>query len=409
MAKYDHLLASQEFDQNPYPVYHLLREAAPVYRSDAWGCWVLTRYDEVVGTLRDHGHFTSTGRLTSVMRRDLTDLQWEQLQPLVRHYNTGLINVDPPDHTRLRSLVHKAFSPAVIEGMRQIVQQMVDGILDQVQHRGEIDVLRDLAYPLPVMVIADLLGIPREDSDRLKSWSATTLEFMATPRPSPEVLFRSQNALLGLRAYLYEAIQQRRNTPRQDLIGLLVAVEEAGDRLSEEEMLSTCATLLIAGHETTTNLIASGLYTLLRHPDQLQRLRAASQGDAALMRSAVEEMLRFEGPFQRARRIATADVEVGGQLVRRGELVLQLLGAANRDPAQFPNPDRFDIARQPNKHVAFGFGVHFCLGAALARLEAPIAIGSLLARFPDLRLASADFTWRNTLLRGLTALPVQLR
>lgn len=399
----ENLLTAPEFEQNPYPVYRRLQAEAPVYWSEAWGCWLLSRYDDVVNTLRDHQRFSSVGRLTSVMEQELPEPLLAQIQPLVRHYSTGLINVDPPDHTRLRALVHKAFTPRVIEQLRGHIQNIVDELLDKTVAAGRMEVVQDLAYLLPVTVIAELMGVPPADRDRFKFWSGRIVEFMATPRPTPEVMLRSQNALLELREYFRRIFAERRRAPREDLISALVAVEEAGDKLTEEELLSTCVTILIGGHETTTNLIASGLLALLQHVDELEKLKA----NPDLIGPAVEEFLRYEGPFQRNRRIATQDISLDGQEIKQGDLVVQFLGAANRDPAQFPDPDRLDIARSPNKHVAFGYGAHFCLGAALARLEAPVAINTVLRRMPNLQLATDTLEWQNTVFRGLKALPVK--
>jgi cytochrome P450 len=300
-------------------------------------------------------------------------------------------------------LVHKAFTPRVIERLRAHIQEIVDQLLDRVAAVGRMEVVQDLAYLLPVTVIAELMGVPPEDRDRFKFWSGRIVEFMATPRPTPEVMLRSQNALLELREYFRRIFAERRQAPREDLISALVRVEEAGDKLTEEELLSTCVTILIGGHETTTNLIASGLLALLQHVDELEKLKA----NPDLIGPAVEEFLRYEGPFQRNRRIATRDISLDGQEIKKGDLVVQFLGAANRDPAQFSDPDRLDIERSPNKHVAFGYGVHFCLGAALARLEAPVAINTVLRRMPNLQLAADTFEWQNTVFRGLKALPVK--
>ena len=400
--QFDHFLNSPEFGQNPYPLYEQLRAKAPIYWSEAWGCWLLTRYNDVVETLRDHRRFSSMGRLTSVMEQALPEPLLEQLQPLIRHYSTGLINVDPPDHTRLRVLVHKAFSPRVIERLRSHVQDIVNELLDRVEGARRMDVVQDLAYLLPVTVIAGMMGVPKEDRDKFKFWSGKIVEFMATPRPAPQVMLSSQAALLSLREYFRDIFANRRQEPQEDLISALVAVEEAGDKLTEEELLSTCVTILIGGHETTTNLIASGLLALLQHPAQLEKLKNKPD----LIGPAVEEFLRYEGPFQRNRRIAAENVLLDGHQIKKGDLVVQFLGAANRDPAQFAHPDLLDIERSPNRHVAFGYGVHFCLGAALARLEAPIAINTTLHRWPNLRLAGDTLEWQNTVFRGLKALPV---
>ena len=282
------------------------------------------------------------------------------------------------------------------------IGQIVDELLDRALGNGRLELVGDLAYPLPVTVIAELLGVPIDDHQQLRAWSSATLEFMTTPRPSRATLLCSQEAMLALREIFRRLYIERRQHPDDSLVSALLAVEEEGDRLSEEELLSTCVTLLVAGHETTTSLISSTVYLLLKHPDQLQKLRE----NPALIESAVEESLRYEGSFQRSRRVATEDVILGGQQIRKGQLVLQFLGAANRDPAHFPDPDRFDIERQPNRHLSFGFGVHICLGAALARLEAKIAISTILRRMPNLQLATDAVEWENTLLRGLKALPL---
>ncbi|MBZ0297847.1 MAG: cytochrome P450 [Anaerolineae bacterium] len=400
MGDFDHLLTSPEYAQNPYPVYRQLREQAPVYWSDLWGCWILTRYDDITASLQDYQHFTSLGRLTATM--DLPEPLWEQVQPLIRHYSQGLINVDPPAHTRMRQLVHQAFTPRTIRKMAGYVETIVDSLIRDVIDQGQMDIIWDFSYPLPVRVIAELMGIPLEDHERFKAWSGKIVEFMATPKPQPEVLLGSQAALMELQQYFRDIFRQRRASPQDDLISALVAVEAEGDRLTEEELVSTCVTILIGGHETTTNLIASGMLALIQHPGEMQRLRESPE----LAPSAVEEFLRYEGPFQRNRRIATEDVILGDQYIRKGQLVMQMLGAANRDPSHFPDPDRLDITREPNKHLAFGYGPHFCLGASLARLEAPIAIQSLMKHLSDIQLATADVVWINTVFRGLKSLPV---
>ena len=401
-ADLDRLLTTPAFFQDPYPVYAALRGRDPVHWSEANGGWMLTRFDDVLATIKDTEHFSSRGRLTAVLDRVPADAR-PRLKPLENHFSVGLISSDPPDHGRLRGLVNKAFTPRVVERLRPRVQALVDGFLDAVQDRGEMDVVRDLAYPLPATVIAELLGAPPADRDRFKAWTAGIMAFQGTGRARPEVVEESQRHLLEMRAFLADLAARRRREPREDLMSGLVAAEAAGDKLTEAELLTTCVTLLTAGHETTTSLIGSGLYTLLRHPDQLALLRERPD----LMPSAVEEMLRYESPLQRNPRRIAVDVELRGRQLRTGDYVMQVLGSANRDPAQFPDPDRFDIARQPNRHVAFGFGVHFCLGAPLARLEAPIAVGTVLRRMPNLRLATEAVEWhRHGLLRGLVSLPV---
>lgn len=402
MTDWDSLLLSKDFIANPYPVYHQLRSQAPICWSDAWGCWLLTRYSDVESTLRDYERFSSFGRVTAVIQQEVPEPLLEQIQPLVRHYSAGLINVDPPDHTRLRALVHKAFTPRVLERLKPRIQNIVDDYLDKVYPNGHMDLIRDLAFPLPATVIAELMGVPTEDRDQFKEWSDRIVEFQATPRPTPQVLLRSQQALLELREYFRGIYAQRRREPREDLISALVAIEEQGDKLSEEELLATCVSILLGGHETTTNLIGSGMVLLLKNPDQLRQLR----DNPSLITSAVEEFLRCESPFQRNRRIATRDIEMEGRQIKKGQAVMQLLGAANRDPAEFADPDRLDITRWPNKHVAFGYGTHFCLGAGLARIEAPIAFSTILRRLPGLRLETETVEWHNSLFRGPKALPV---
>lgn len=401
MGQFDSALTSEAFNQNPYPLYHELRQQAPVYWSEAWGCWLLTRYDDITWTLQDYQTFTSLGRLTATM--ELPEPLWERVAPLVRHYSQGLINVDPPDHTRMRQLVHMAFTPRAIRKMRAYIEDIVERLIDEQIERGFMDVIWDFSYPLPVTVIAEMMGIPVEDHAKFKRWSGEIVGFMATPKPRPEVLLKSQDALLAMQQYFRDIYAKRRLAPEDDLITALVRAELEGDKLSEEEMVSSCVTILIGGHETTTYLIANGVYALLQHPDQLRRLR----DNPALDASATEEFLRYEGPFQRNRRIATRDVVIGDMTIKKDQLILQFLGAANRDPSRFDQPDALDLARSPNKHLAFGYGPHFCLGAPLARLEAPVAIRALLQKLPKIRLAHEDLEWNSALFRGLKSLPIE--
>lgn len=401
MGQFDGALMSESFNQNPYPLYHQLRREAPVYWSEAWGCWLLTRYDDITWTLQDYQTFTSLGRLTATM--ELPEPLWERVAPLVRHYSQGLINVDPPDHTRMRKLVHMAFTPRAIRRMRSYIEDIVDRLINDHIERGFMDVIWDFSYPLPVTVIAEMMGIPLEDHAKFKRWSGEIVGFMATPKPTAEVLLKSQDALLAMQQYFRDIYAKRRLAPEDDLITALVLAELEGDKLSEEEMVSSCVTILIGGHETTTYLIANGVYALLQQPEQLRLLR----DNPALDASATEEFLRYEGPFQRNRRIATRDVVIGDMTIKRDQLIMQFLGAANRDPSQFDNPDALDLARSPNKHLAFGYGPHFCLGAPLARLEAPVAIRALLNKLRNIRLAHDDLEWNSALFRGLKSLPIE--
>jgi cytochrome P450 len=385
-----------EFHADPYPFYRQLREEDPVHQSPL-GIWVLTRYDDAVMVLRD----------PRFGREGLAELMEARLGAgSVRPANTrDMLFRDPPDHTRLRALVSRAFTPRVVEAMRPHIQEIVDGLLDGVEGARGMDVIEDLAYPLPVRVICEMLGVPIADQEVFKGWSADiarSLDASILPAGS-EVITRGQEAGDALREYFRSLIAGRRKQPRPDLLSALIAAEEQGDKLSEPELVATCVLLLIAGHETTVNLIGNGLLALLRHPDQLRALAA----DPALIQTGVEELLRFDGPVQRTGRMTMADVEIGGKPIPKGSIVAAVIGAANRDPAHFADPDRLDVARQENRHIAFGFGIHFCLGAPLARIEGQVAIGTLLRRMPALKLVSDTPEWReSSVLRGLKTLPV---
>jgi cytochrome P450 len=312
---------------------------------------------------------------------------------------------DPPDHTRLRALVNKAFTPRVIEGMRTRIQTIVDGLLDKVQGARSMDVIDDLAYPLPVTVICEMLGVPIGDQDAIRGWSsdiARSLDAIGL-QADPDIVARGAKARRHLADYFIRLLPERRKHPQADLLSLLIAVEEQGDKLNEGELLAMCLLLFIAGHETTVNLIGNGALALLEHPDQMAKL----QDDPALITSAIEELLRYDSPVQRTARITNADVEIGGRKIPSGSMVVATIGAANRDPSHFPDPDRLDIARSDNRHVSFGFGIHFCIGAPLARVEGQIALGTLLRRMPELTLQTATPDWReSSTLRGLKTLPV---
>jgi hypothetical protein len=315
-----------------------------------------------------------------------------------------MLTSDPPQHTRLRKLVSKAFTARAVEDLRPRIAGIVAGLLAEIRRRGKADLVASLAYPLPVIVIAEMLGVPPEERERFKRWSDDVAATLSGPFASAEAIDRGATAVQELASYLREIIAQRRRQPRADLISALIAAEEQGQVLSEDEILSTSMLLLIAGNETTTNLIGNGVLALLRHPDQLQRLR----DDPSLIRSAVEELLRYAGPVQGTARVATEDVEIGGRRIAAGQLVFALLAAANRDPAQFANPDHLDIGRQPNPHVAFGDGIHFCLGAPLARAEAQEAISGLLQQFPALAL-DGEPEWGGTfVIRGVRSLPIRV-
>jgi cytochrome P450 len=385
-----------EFVADPYPTYRRLREEDPVHQSPL-GFWVLTRYEDVVASLRDPRMIKEPIAAFVAQRFGLP------APPL--GMGLSMLDRDPPDHTRLRGLVSKAFTPRVIEQLRPHIQQIVDGLLDKVEGDPGMDLIEQFAYPLPVIVICEMLGVPVEDHERFKGWGldiARGLDAILLPPDSP-VAERSVTARRALADYFRGLIAQRRRAPREDMLSGLIAAEEAGDKLSEEELLATCILLLVAGHETTVNLIGNGSLALLRHPDQRKRL----QEDPSLITTAVEELLRFDGPVQRTARIPSEDVTFGGKTIGKGEMVMPFIGAADRDPAQFPDPDRLDIGRTENRHIAFGWGIHFCIGAPLARLEGQIAINTLLKRKPKLALATDRPEHRQSLtLRGLSRLPV---
>ena len=385
---------------DPYPFYHRLRAEDPVHWNEAWGCWILSRYADVVDSLRDPR--LSNARITQYLDQ-LPETVREEMHPLRRHVSTWLAFMDPPDHARLRALVSRAFTSLVVEGMRPRIEAVVDELLDAVQGAGQMDVIRDLAHPLPVIVITEMLGVPPEARDQFKKWSDDIVAFLGSGRARPDKSARAQRSLLHLTDLLQDIVTRRRKNPKEDLISALVKVQERGDRLSEEELVGNCVSLLIAGHETTANLIGNGLLALVRHSDQLQKLK----DNPALIGTAVEELLRYDSPLQRNWRAATEDLAIGGKRIGKGQIVLQLLSAANRDPEQFVDPDRLDLTRQPNRHIAFGYGIHFCLGAPLARLEGQIAIQTILRRLPTLRLASDTLAWHeNIAVRALKSLPL---
>jgi pimeloyl-[acyl-carrier protein] synthase len=390
---------------DPYPVYQALREHGRVYYSATWKCRVLSHYQDIAAVLLNPEVFSNRGRVTNVIQREFPEQFLEQIKPLLHHYSRGVINLDPPDHTRMRRLLQKTFLPRTLERLAVEIRRTTGELLDTAAERGTIDVVADLAYPLPVSVIAELLGVPRDHREQLKRWSAIIMEFQAVPLPSAAAILRSQAGIVEMRAYLSELLEARRKNPREDLISELLMLELDGDRLAEDELLSTCLTLLVAGHETTTNLIGSAVWLFLKHPEQRARLRA----QPALVASAIEEVLRFESPLHRVGRTALSDTELAGVTIRKGETVFLLLASANRDPAQFAQPDVFDVARSPNKHIAFGYGIHFCLGAALARLEAPVAVNALFERWPEARLPDTPLDWHSGVMRGLTSLPIVTR
>jgi cytochrome P450 len=382
-----------EFHADPYPFYHQLRAEEPVHRS-SFGPWLIARYADAYALLRNRR-----------LGRDFGAFLDAQMGPSLLRQMLGrtMLFKEPPDHTRLRTLVSKAFTPRVVEGMAPRIQALVDEMLDRVADSHQIDIIADLAYPLPVVVISEILGIPREDDALLRGWSrdfAQTLEFVLTP----DILERGNAAAHASTEYLQALIRERRVQPKDDMLTRLLEAEEQGQKLTEDEIISTCLFLFSAGHETTTGLIGNAMLGLFRSPAQWRRLTA----DPTLARRGIPEMLRFDSSVQMAGRVATADVEVGGKVIAAGDVVIVLLGAANRDPERYEAPDILDLERANVEPLSFGGGIHHCLGAALGRLEIESAIGSLARRFPELRLDADDHTlvWRDTVaIRGLRALP----
>jgi cytochrome P450 len=392
-------LLSPKVYADPYPVYRQMRAKDPVHWSELARAWFLTRYADVALILKD-GRFSVEG--TQQKSNERMGVKLDENSPLRRINRRWMLFVDPPDHTRLRGLVNRALTPKAVEALRPRIQQLVDGLLDSVADKGEMEVVHDLGDPLPARVLSQLLGFPDEDSALLKPW-ADVVGMGIDPILRPEVISRINDVILEAGDYFERQIEERRRRPGEDLLSSLIAAEEDGERLTSDELMSTLFLFLAAGTETTTNLTCNGIYTILCHPDQLSRLRQ----DPALLETAIEEFLRYETPVQVTGRVAKEDIEVGGKIIRRGHPVGLLLGAANRDPEQFTDPDQLDIGRAANRHDAFSFGPHFCVGAPLGRMEASIAIGTVLQRFPNLKLVSEKAEWRTTMNnRGLQTLPV---
>lgn len=375
---------------DPYPVYRQLRDHAPVYWSPQASTWVLSRYDDVAAALIDPATYSSaSGIFPTPPGVDMTQL-----------FLPMLIMSDPPRHTQLRHLVSKAFTPRRIAGVEARIQTLVDDLLDQVSGAGTWDFVSGFAGPLPAIVIADMLGVPREDRDRFRTWSTTLIQ----SNPIRGEFGPGLDAAAALYEYFSTFLAERRAHPRDDLMTALVQAEVDGEYLSEEELLGFCLLLLIAGHETTTNLLSNSAVVLAQHPESRRQLA----DNPALVPAAVEELLRYDSPVQGLGRTLTRQVDLHGQPMKAGDTVLLLFGSANRDDHAFPDADRFDINRRPERQVAFGRGIHFCLGASLARLEARIALQALLARHRDwdVDLDSA-VRLRSGPIRGYVSLPVQ--
>ena len=384
---------SADMAQDPYPAYARLRARDPVHRSRLMDAWVFSRFADADAILRDHRHFSNDPRKRVASRRQAS---------LPRVEEPSMLFLDLPDHTRLRALVNQAFTPPAVAALEPHIRGLMTTLLDAVDDPSAFDLMQAVAKPLPVIVIAEMLGIPPKDREQFGIWSDQRARILE-PTLTPAERETAESAMRAIDAYLEPIISQRKADPRDDIISALAQADEEGDRLTEREVLIMLRLLLVAGNETTTNLIGNGMLALLRHPDQMAALR----DDPGLIPSAVEELLRFDSPVQVDMRSALDDCDVNGFPVRRGDSVVMLLGAANRDPDRFEAPDRLDVRRGDQNHLSFGRGIHHCLGAPLARLEGRVVIEALIERFGSMRLLDDRPPFRSSVvLRGLLSLPV---
>ena len=382
---------------NPYPLFHRLRSEDPVHWDPFLHAWVVTRYKDVVTVLH---HYSAERTPTP---EQLTAMGLESLNPIAQVMVKQMLFLDPPAHTRLRSLAAHAFTPARVEVLRGHIRDITNRLLDKAQAAGRMDVISDLAEPLPCIVTAEMLGVPVEDHQQLKLWSQDFAEMLGNFQHNAERAPRILKSVEEMTAYFRSAMHEQRLRPRAGLISSLMNAEIQGDRLSEDEVIANCIVTMVGGQETTTNLIGNGVLSLLRNPEQLEMLRS----DLSLIPSAVEELLRYESPSQHTARLAPEDTVLGEKRIRKRQAVIAVMAAGNRDPERFPDPDRLDITRTDNRHLAFGWAAHFCFGAALARIEGQTAFELMLRRLPNWTLGLKPLTWRTNLgLRGLTALPM---
>ncbi|MGH9448704.1 MAG: cytochrome P450, partial [Terriglobia bacterium] len=361
-------LLDPEVLANPYPLYRRLRDEDPVHWDPFLYAWVVTRYCDVLTVLRD---FSADRTPTPAQ---LTAMGLFELTPVAQVMVKQMLFMDPPAHTRLRSLASVAFTPRRVEVLRGHIQEIVDRLLDRVERRGSMDLIADLAAPLPAIVTAEMLGVPVADHEQLKAWSADFAEMLGNFQHNPDRVPRVSRSVKEMTAYFSSAIRQLKGHPREGLINSLLTAEIQGDRLTQEEVIANTIVTMVGGQETTTNLIGNGVLSLLRNPDQLEKLRS----DLSLIPSAVEELLRYESPSQHTARLAPRDTELGGEPIRQRQAVIAVMAAGNRDPERFPAPDRLDITRKDNRHLAFGWAAHFCFGAPLARIEGQIAFETIL-------------------------------
>lgn len=398
MMKFNPL--SPDFQGNPYPYYDELRAATPFLYYEDGNIWFVTAYEDVSALLRDRRLGRTMDHILTREQRGLPP-PVPALAPFNKLSKNSMFDKEPPEHTRLRSLVHKVFTPRRVENLRVHVQTIADALLDAVQAQGHMDLLEDFAVPLPVTVIAELLGVPESDRHRLRPWSQDIVA-MYEFNHRPEQEKRAVQAAIEFSDYLRYLARQRRLNPQDDLITALALVEEAGDQLTEDELVSTCVLLLNAGHEATVNVVGNGMLALLHHPPQMQLLLQ----NPSLLNTAVEELMRYDTPLQLFRRWVLEDMDYKDRFFKQGTQFGLMFGAANRDPARFPNPHQLDITRADNPHLSLGGGIHYCLGAPLARLELQIAFSTLLHRLVNLRLIEEPVYRDTYVIRGLKELKV---
>ena len=390
-------LLDPEVLANPYPLYRQLREEAPVYWDPFLCAWVVTRYRDVVHVLRHY----SADRTPTPEQLDAMGLT--AVSPIAQVMVRQMLFMDAPAHTRLRSLAASAFSPARVATLKSHVSDIVEQLIDRIAANGRMEVIADFAAPLPAIVTAEMLGVPVEDHEQLKDWSADFAEMLGNFQHNPDRVARVVRSVAEMTAYFYARMDELRRNPRPGLVHSLMTAEVNGERLTDEEVVANSIVTMVGGQETTTNLIGNGLLTLLRNPLEMRRL----MDNPSLVPTAVEELLRYESPSQHTARLAPEDTELGGQKIAKRQAVIVVMGAANRDPEQFSDPDCLDLGRKENRHLAFGWAAHFCFGAALARIEAQTAFEALLRHLPNLQLQPGPLQWRENLgLRGLKALPV---
>jgi pimeloyl-[acyl-carrier protein] synthase len=391
-----HLL-DPEVLADPYPLYQRLRTEDPVHWDPFLHAWVVTRYEDVVRVLQGFS------ALRTPTPQQLADMGLTSLGPIAQLMVRLMLFMEGPAHTRLRGLCSQAFTPARVEALRAHIQDIANRLLDEAIPQGEMELIADFAAPLPSIVTAELLGVPIADHRMLKDWSADFAEMLGNFQHNPDRTSRVLNTVSEMTAYFEDAIREQRVRPRDGLVHSLLTAEVDGDRLNNDEVVASLIVTMVGGQETTMNLIGNGILSLLRNPEVAEELR----NNPPLISSAVEELLRYESPSQHTARLAQDDVELGGKLIRKRQAVYAVMGAANRDPVRFPDPDRLDIRRPDNRHVAFGFGAHFCFGAPLARMEGQVAFATILRRLKNLQLKPGPISWRNNLgLRGLNALPL---